>query len=135
MGLVRFFSSLLLASLVLTGCDSDEIDGQWNDNIKLSQRTVEFSQKRDSILITTEGEGWWIAGISFEGASDYQHGSIGHEEFLLEEEHFELERRSPTTLYIEFQANQTSNPQILFVQLQNGNYFDGVKVTQQPKQP
>lgn len=134
MSFPRNLGLLLLASLALIGCQSDDTDGDWDDNIKLSERTVEFASESDSIVITTEGEGWWIAGFSFTGASDYLNEQSILGEFLLEQEHFVLERRNPTTLYIEFDANQTSSPQTLVIQLQNGNYFDSITVTQPPKQ-
>ena len=49
--------------LVACGNSEDDVDGKWDDNIKLSQKEVSVSGDSNTIDITTEGTGWWIAEI------------------------------------------------------------------------
>lgn len=42
----------------------DDLIGKWDDNIKLSQKEVQFSTDNNFAVISTEGKGWWIVGIS-----------------------------------------------------------------------
>jgi len=57
---------LLILTAVLFSC-SDEKDGDWDDNIGLSQKEVQFDASENSIVITTKGEGWWINDVSLNG--------------------------------------------------------------------
>lgn len=46
----------------LFSCDRKE--GDWDDNIKLSTKSVEFSALSDSATITTGGSWWWVSDVS-----------------------------------------------------------------------
>lgn len=111
---------------------SDKPIGQWDDIIKLSQKEAQFSSEKDSVLITTEGQWWWVTGISFNGNSNYDLSGIDvtSDNFTIDEPEFKVERRSSTEIYIEMAKNQTDSLRTLNIELEAGDYFDGVKITQ-----
>lgn len=124
----------LLMTIFLFSCSSEsggEI-GKWDDNIKLSQKEAQFSADKDSIVITTEGESWWISDISFNGNSDYNLGDLdtSQENFLIEDSQFSIERRNSTEIHIVMQRNDTGSERNLIIGLQAGDYFDGIKIVQ-----
>jgi len=123
---------IFLILTVLFSC-SDEKDGDWDDNIELSQKQVEFTAAENSVVITTKGEGWWIIDVSLDGRTDFEQTENSSGDFLMDENEFLIERRSPKELYIEMSANTTDSERKLLIGLQNGNYFDGVTITQSAK--
>jgi hypothetical protein len=124
---------VLILSVFLFSCsDSGEI-GKWDDNIKLSQKEVQFTSAENSVVITTGQDGWWLLDVSLDGNTDFEPSENSEGLFLLEENEFIVERRSPKEIYIEMSANSTGSERILQIGLQNGNYFDGIKITQAAK--
>ncbi|MDX1718866.1 MAG: hypothetical protein R3353_01805 [Salegentibacter mishustinae] len=123
---------LLFITAFLFSC-SDSKDGIWEDNIELSQKEVQFGASEDSISVTTKQDGWWIVEVSLNGATDFEQTENSDDEFLMDENEFTIERRSPKELYIEMSPNSTSSERKLIISLQNGNYFDGVTITQAAK--
>ena len=55
---------LIALILFLNSCKSDRLDGDWDDNIKLSTKTVHFDKNKNTTTITTKGSSWWINGVS-----------------------------------------------------------------------
>jgi hypothetical protein len=53
--------SIILLSII--SCNSDESEGKWDDNIKLSEKEIAINAELNSFLITTEGTSWWINEI------------------------------------------------------------------------
>lgn len=124
---------VLILSVFLFSCsDSGEV-GNWDDNIKLSQKEVQFTSAENSVVITTGQDGWWLLDVSLDGNTDFEVTENPDGLFLLEENEFIVERRSPKEIYIEMSANTTSTERILQIGLQNGNYFDGIRITQAAK--
>ena len=121
---------LLLLMAVLFSCSEAEQDGDWDDNIGLSQKEVQLSSSEDSIVITTKQVGWWINEVSLNGTRDFEPTENANGNFLLDEEGFFIERRSPKELYVEMSPNATGSERKLRIGLQNGNYFDGVIIIQ-----
>lgn len=116
--------------LVVLSC-SDSKDGDWDDNIKLSQKEVQFSSTQNNIEILTEGTGWWIGEVSMNGESFDLNGiDTTKENFTIEQTEFSIERKNSTEVYISMQQNQSETERVLLIGLQAGNYFDGIKVTQ-----
>ena len=111
---------------------SDELEGDWDDNIKLSQKAVEFSAEPNSIIITTEGESWWIGGISINRTSNFDLSGIDiiSKNFVIEEVEFRIERKDATEIHIEISENLTGAERVFYFDLQAGNYFDGIQITQ-----
>lgn len=124
---------LLILSAFLVACSDSGKIGLWDDNIELSQKEVQFTSSENSIVITTGKDGWWINGVSLDGNNDYEPLENVEGGFLVEEEEFLVERTGAKEIYIEMSANSTGSERVFIVGLQNGNYFDGVKITQAAK--
>jgi len=123
---------LLFITAFLFSC-SDSKDGIWEDNIELSQKEVQFDASEDSITVTTKKDGWWIVEVSLNGATDFEQTENSNGEFLIADNEFTIERRSPKELYIQMSPNSTNSKRKLIISLQNGNYFDGVTIIQAAK--
>jgi hypothetical protein len=133
---MKTFSKLKLIGMVMVlissfSCsNSDRPDGDWDDNIKLSQKEAKLTSENDSIVITTEGEGWWINGVRLNGNSDFEVIENSNGQFLIDENEFKVDRRSSKELYIEMSNNTSGSERTLIISIQNGDYFDGIKITQ-----
>ena len=122
--------ALTLLLLVVLSC-SDSKDGDWDDNIKLSQKEVQFSSTNNNVEISTEGTGWWIDEVTMNGEPfDLDGIDTTKENFIIEQAEFSIERKNSTEIYISMQQNQSTTERVLLIGLQAGNYFDGIKVTQ-----
>lgn len=124
---------IILTLMLSTSCsDSERPVGQWEDNIKLSQKEAEFTAEDNSIVITTEGEWWWIDHIAINGEvqSTLDGVDTTESDFIIDEEEFRIERRNSTEIHIEMTQNQTGSERILVIGLQAGNYFDGIRIVQ-----
>lgn len=126
---------LVMGVFILTSCSEKEDPiGKWDDNIKLSIKSVDFTAKSDSVTITTEGDWWWIDGILFEGStySYYNQDDINLESdsYSIKEEHFVVERRNKNTLFVKLNENHTGMEREMNISLQAGNYFDKVIIVQ-----
>ncbi len=116
--------------LIVLSC-SDSKDGDWDDNIKLSQKEVQLSSGQNNVEISTEGTGWWIGEVSMDGELFDLNGiDTTKENFTIEETEFSIERKNSTEIYISMQQNRTESTRVLIIGLQAGNYFDGIKITQ-----
>lgn len=123
---------LLILTAFLFSC-SDEKDGDWDDNIELSQKEVQFTATENSTVITTKRDGWWIYDVSLNGLTDFEQTDNSNGDFLMDENEFMIERRSSKELYIEMSPNTTGSERKLIIGVQNGNYFDGVTIKQSPQ--
>ncbi|MBA6314654.1 hypothetical protein [Cellulophaga baltica] len=122
--------TLTVFFLLVLSC-SDSKDGDWDDNIKLSQKEVQFSSAQNNIEISTEGTGWWIGEVSMDGEFFDLNGiDTTKENFTIEEIEFSIERKNSTEIFISMRQNPTESERVLIIGLQSGNYFDGVKITQ-----
>ena len=59
-------------TVTINGTQKDLLIGQWDDNIKLSEKEVTLSWTGDTARISTEGRGWWIDGIRLNGELYYE---------------------------------------------------------------
>lgn len=122
--------TLTVLFLIVLSC-ADSKDGDWDDNIKLSQKEVQFSSAQNNIEISTEGTGWWVGEVSMDGELFDLNGiDTTKEKFTIEETEFSIERKNSTEVYISMQQNPTESARVLIIGLQSGNYFDGIKITQ-----
>ncbi len=126
---------LTFCVVFITSCsDKEDIIGKWDDNIKLSTKNVELSSGADSVIITTEGDWWWIDGISFEDSTyiyyDRDDVNLESDSYLIKEEYFIVERRDKNTLFVKLYKNSTANERIMNISFEAGNYFDYVTITQ-----
>ncbi len=135
---MKIFSKLKLIGIVIVlilnfSCsNSDTPDGIWDDNIKLSQKEARFTAENDSIVITTEGEWWWIHNISLNGESTYDLSGIdlSANNFIVDETEFKIERKNTTEIHIEMTKNQSGSERVLIIGLEAGDYFDRIIITQ-----
>lgn len=126
---------LILGIFLISSCsDKEVLIGKWDDNIKLSTKYVELAAKADSVTITTEGDWWWINGITFKDSTYqyYQREDINLESdsYSIKEDCFVVERRDKNTLFIKLVENTSGKERSVNITLEAGNYFDYVKIKQ-----
>lgn len=125
---------LLLSIFLISSCTNKDPLGQWDDNILLSTKSVEFGAGADSTIITTGGDWWWIDGISFNDSTYQYYGSeevdLESDSYTIAEEGFVVERRDKNTLFIKLDKNETGEERSMGISLEAGDYFDYVNVTQ-----
>ena len=70
-------------TVTINGTQKDLLIGQWDDNIKLSEKEVTFSWTGDDTArISTEGRGWSIYSISLNGETSYLSSSEERMQFV-----------------------------------------------------
>ncbi len=120
--------------IMISCSDKKDPIGKWDDNIKLSTKSVEFTAKADSVTISTKGNWWWIDGITFENSrySYYQREDINleSESYSIKEDQFTVERRNKNTLFIKLNENNTGKERSMHISLEAGDYFDYVNIKQ-----
>ncbi len=125
---------LVILNLILISCSEKEdkqIIGKWEDNIKLSEKQVKFSNQKDSVKITTEGKNWWFNSIEFNNKQiNFNRDDYGLKNFIIENSDFRIERKNSQEIYILINKNKTNKKRILLITLQAGDYFDRIEVTQ-----
>ena len=123
---------ILISSFSCSNSDRPAIDGDWDDNIKLSQKEAKLTAENDSVVITTEGEWWWIDNISLNGESNFDLSGIDTttKNFIIDETEFKIERKNTTEIHVEMTKNQTGSERILIIGLEAGDYFDRIIITQ-----
>ena len=127
---------LVTCVTIFNSCSNKkELDGKWDDNIKLSTKTVDFNANTDSVIIKTGGSSWWILDISVDGK--YYYGFVGvnlnADHYSIKQDCFVVDRRDKNTLFIKVQENPLSAKRIITIGLEAGDYFDRVFVTQAAK--
>lgn len=133
--MLKVLFSLTLA-VILSSCSEkeDQIIGKWDDNIKLSLKSAEFSAKADSITIKMEGDGWWINEISVNDSSYQFYGNddvdMESESYTITEDLFVVERSDKNTLFVKMENNDSGTERTMTIVLQAGDYFDYVNLKQ-----
>ena len=125
---------LFLSIALFSSCDKTRLDGDWDDIIKLSTNKVEFGAKADSVIIKTEGDGWWIEHIRLNDSFYSYYGSdsidLESDHYKIVEDDFVVERRDKNTLFVKLTDNLTGEERKMVISLEAGDYFDGVVITQ-----
>jgi hypothetical protein len=123
---ILFFLSI---TLILPSC------GGWRDNIKLSTKTAQFSANGDSILITTKGDSWWLTGITVDNNrfDNFDGINVHADSYVVKQDCFIFQRRNANTLFIKLEPNPLSLKRTVIFELEAGDYFDRVTITQNPK--
>ncbi|SHL85838.1 hypothetical protein [Flavobacterium chilense] len=117
-------------SLALVSCNNEQ-DGKSGDNIKLSQRDVNFTSASNSVAITTKYGGWWLNEIALNKESvDLTNVDKISNSFTVTNSEFEVKRKDANTILITMNKNSTGTERILKVGIQRRNYYDGIKITQ-----
>jgi hypothetical protein len=116
----------------MISCSKNDKAGDWDDNIGLSTKSLEFDASADSAIVTTKGSGWWITDISVEDNMTYffeeYYTKINN--YTIQLNCFKISRRGPNTIYIEMKDNLSGAERKVTLGLQAGDYFDRVVVTQ-----
>jgi len=128
-----FIIGLLAATAVLGSCTETKDEGDWDDNIHLSQKTAQFKADGDSVIITTKGTGWWVNGVTVVGKMYYSFPDVDIEadSYVMADDGFIVERRNKTTLVIKLDANSLNTERVMRVGLEAGDYFDSVTIIQE----
>ena len=134
---IIIYGILALIGLFMNSCTKSEneenpIIGKWDDNIKLSQKTATLNSNENSITITTESTFWWLGEISLDNKNiDLTNTERVSKNFVITKSDFQIERKEDgKKIIITLNQNNTNSERILTVILQNGDYFDSVKITQ-----
>lgn len=125
---------VIIFAIILFSCSNvnQRKDGDWDDNIHLSTKTVELKATSDSVTIKTEGSWWRVSDISVDSKSYF--GFVGvdlqADNYKIKQDCFVVERRDKNTLFIKVEANPNNVKRVISVGLEAGDYFDRVTVTQ-----
>lgn len=126
-----FYLLVTVALFFTISCNKGREIGKWDDNIKLSQKTASFSSNSNSITVITETTGWWLEGITFNKANvDLKSIERTAQNFVVVQPDFKVERKDGNKIIITLNQNTTNADRLLSIGLQNGDYFDGVTITQ-----
>ncbi len=130
--------ALLAACLALSACDEDPKYGGW-DPIKVDKPTLEFTAEGGTQTATaTNYSGWWING-GYENHPDVDYvystssgGEEAHTFDVLNGEwyHAKVPLRG-NKLVVTVDANTTGKQRTLYIDMEAGDAFTTVKVTQQ----
>ena len=131
---ILFYFSILF-TFIFTSCNNDDQQiGKWDDNIKLSQKIVNFDSNANNITITTQSKSWRIDAVAFNGTYlDLSNFNLNDQNLVIKNTQFSIERINGDKLKINLEKNDTDSERVLNIALHNGNYFDGIKVTQSKK--
>ncbi|MNG17932.1 hypothetical protein D3C84_1019530 [compost metagenome] len=115
-----------------TKSENEYIIGIWDDNIKLSQKTATLNSDMNSITILTESTYWWLASISLDNNNiDLTNIDRHSKNFVITNSDFQIERKEDgKKIIITLNHNNTNTDRILIITLQNGDYFDYMKIIQ-----
>ena len=118
--------------LLLVSCKKEKPIGKWKDNIKLSQKAATLNANLNSITINTESTSWWLNNIMLNKVDvDLSTVKKTDKNFVVNHADFKVERINGNTIVITMNRNTTGFDRLLTIGLQNGNYFDGIAITQQ----
>ena len=118
--------------LLIISCKKDQLIGNWKDNIKLSQKAVTLNANLNSITINTESTSWWLNNIMLNKVDvDLSTVKKTDKNFVVNNADVKVERINGNTIVITMNRNTTGFDRLLTIGLQNGNYFDGIEITQQ----
>lgn len=122
--------------IVVSSCsDKNRLDGDWDDCIKLSAKDVDIAAIADSVIIKTEGTGWWITdvGIDDDIYHDFEDIDVMSDKYAIEIGDIVVKRRDKKTLVIVVNDNPFDSERVINIGLEAGDYFDNVTVTQKAK--
>jgi hypothetical protein len=106
--------------------------GGWPDNIKLSVRSAEFGPDGDSLTVTTKGSGWWLTDIKADNIhyDNFDGIDVHTDSYSIKQDYINFERRDRKTIFIRLDPNATINVRTVIFELEDGDYFDRITITQ-----
>lgn len=123
---------ITLSMLLLCLYSCEEPIGKWDDNIKLSAKKADFKANGDSIIIKTGGSWWWINNIMINKnpvwyprpeTADSTHYTVNLDSVA-------IKRQDAKTLFIKVNKNNLKSQREISINLEAGDYFDYVTITQ-----
>lgn len=109
---------------------SDRPDGLWEDNIKLSQKNVTVNSSENVVSVTSQ-PGWWLGGIMYNGNQlDTKSVNRLAPNFTFQHDDFTVERINGTNIKVTVKENKSGADRKIIVQIQSGDYYDGLIVNQ-----
>lgn len=120
---------LLFLIIGLISCDSGQ--NKQHDCIQLSQKHADLSAQGDSIVISTEGDYWWINDVNADGRYMYAALEDITSDFAnIKGEWFSVEKLGKQRLIVKVSENTSKNIRKIIITLESGNYFDRINVFQ-----
>jgi hypothetical protein len=109
--------------------------GGWPDNINLSVKSAKFSPDGDSITVTTKGSGWWLTDVKVDNIYYDRFDSINvhADNYKIKQDCFVFERRDKKTIFIKLDPNTLKTSKTVIFELEDGDYFDRITITQDYK--
>jgi hypothetical protein len=127
----RYVATAFVCIIILLSCeDKEDLIGIWDDNIKLSTKSADFTAATDSITITTEGEWWWVNNVTFQDSIYTYNMAAELDSYSIQEDCFTIERRNKRQLFIKINENNSGIERLLCITLEAGDYFDYVTINQ-----
>jgi len=124
----KLYCFCFLLILLHYSCDKNEDVGYASDTIHLSSKMVHFSQESNKATITTKGSGWWFSSIIESNGEEIS--VVDHKQKIIEGEWFLVERVSDKEIKIMVSENNSNSKRQITINLQDGNYYDSVRVEQ-----
>ena len=128
-------SNSIIFFIILVGSCTKKNSG-WDDVIKLSTKSANFSSNADSITITAEGNWWWINNV-FADSNSYYYDQDVHpesENYSIQNDYFEVAKKDNHTIFVKMDANPLSSQRRLMISVEAGDYFDMISITQAGKE-
>lgn len=111
----------------------EDKDGDWDDNIKLSTRLVNFTGTQNIVEIKTQNTWWWINSVNTNNEyfmPKYQTNMFDKENIIVNTDWLTVERKDGKTIELTATNNTTQSKRTATISLQAGNYFDYITVIQ-----
>lgn len=123
---ILFVVLFVISGVWLVSCsDSDKVD-----TILISQKTVEFPAKSDSITLTTQGTNWQIKAMVLNGTFFYVYDR-GEDTLVVDRIWCRIERRGRQKLFIKVDSNSSGEIRQANIALEDNGYQEYIKVIQQ----
>jgi len=123
------FVVIFLSVGVLSSCSSER--KTMKDKFELSTKRAEFSARADSIIITTEGDIWWINDVDVDGSRLFADTKdLKKESMQINGEWFSVKKQGDNKLVVKVHENYSKDNRELVITLESGNYFDCIDVLQ-----
>jgi hypothetical protein len=131
MSMKKITTLSLFLLIFFLSCKKESEVGKPHDTIILSQKTTRFNSNQDSIIITTQGNGWWLHGLYLNhNVVNFQNINGAAQDFILQTSDFSIERINGKTIKIKMNENLSGAIRTLLISLEDGDYFDSITVTQ-----
>lgn len=131
--LMKKYLFMIATLLLLVSCEENQLKGKWDDCIKLSSKTAQFTSTGGTEIITAENIGWWIClPIEVDNEKIFtndKHPNNNDLKFTLTHDWITIERRDKALVFTAL-PNTTGKERTAYLTLEAGDYFDHIHITQ-----